>query len=355
MRKKNIAIFIITIFAITFALELINANSNSNRFENGTIVSVLSGDVEFLWNDARIFSDTTVWRRGNGHLLMTGNIKVLREKQELRCDTAEFRSNDKKLQLRGNVFAVDTSYLATMFSEKADYFLKNDSVFLSQNPRIHFWDKTSPDTITVFGKTINYASETGIARAADSVRVVGKDFVSFADTGYYFAKTQTAMTVGKPKIVQENSEVSGDTIHIFFRENVLDEFFVVGNPLGKTKEIENGDSVFMEMVGDTLRFLIEDGKISQILSEKNASITRFREENKERPDKMWGEKITTTIDCQDCDDNKISSVVEGSAKAIYYDQKSKNESSGDTLKLFFDDNGVSKIIISGKVKGRLEE
>ena len=355
MRIKFILISIFMFFAISCALELINANSNSNRFENGSIVSVLSGDVEFLWNDARIFSDKTVWRRGDGHLLMTGNIKVLNDKQELRCDTAEFRSNEKKLQLRGNVFAVDTNYLATMLSQKADYFIKNDSVFLSENPRIHFWDKSSPDTITVFGKTISYASETGIAVAADSVRVVGTDFVSFADTGYYFAKTQTAMTVGKPRIERENSEVSGDTVHIIFRENVLDEFFVVGNPMGKTKEFEEGDSVFMEMVGDTLRFLIEDGKISQILSEKNASITRFQQDSRERPDKMWGEKIITTIDCKDCGENKVSSIVEGNAKAIYYDAKSRNESSGDTLKLFFDDDGVSRVVISGKVKGRVEE
>jgi lipopolysaccharide export system protein LptA len=358
MRKKIIINSIILISAAVSALELINANANSNRFEDGSIISVLTGDVEFLWNDTRIFSDKTIWKRGNGHLLMSGNIRVLRDKQELRCDSAEFRSSGKTLQMRGNVFAVDSNHSATMFSGRADYFIRNDSVFLSQNPRIHFWDPSSTDTITVFGRTITYASEAGIARSADSVRIVGRDFVSVADTGYYFAKTETGMTFGEARIDYESSSsVEGDTIHFILKDNILTEFFVVGNPLGKTREKEErGDSVFMELAGDTLRFFIEDQRIKQILSENNAAILRFRQNNEEKADRMWGERILTTLDCSDCgDNNNISSIVQGNARAVYYDGNMRNESAGDTLKLFFDDDGVSSIIILGNVKGRIQE
>ena len=353
---RNIILVILVILVNSNALELINANANSNRFENGAVVSTLSGNVEFLWNDTRIFSDKTIWRRSNGHLTMSGNIKVLRNKQELTCDFAEFYSNGKILQLKDNVFAVDSNYRATMFSGKADYFVKTDSVFLAQNPKIHFWEFASADTITVLGKTMNYTSKTGIARADENVKIIGTDFVSFSDTGYYFADTKKGMLIGKkPRIEYDNSSVIGDTIHILFGESSLDEFFVIGNPIAKSREENGGDSVFMELSGDTLRFFIKEQKISQILSEKNATFKRFRQNNETLTDKTWGERILTLLDYEDCDDCKIFSVVQGNAKAVYFDDKTKNESSGDTLKMFFDDNGVTQVIISGKVKGRATE
>ena len=426
--KKNYALVIILVFcASVSALELINANANSNRMEDGAIVSTLSGNVEFLWNDTRIFSDKTIWRRGAGHLQMQGNIKVLRNKQELRCDTGDFRSNGRILHLRGNVFAVDSNHSATMFAGSADYSIDNDSVFLAQNPRIHFWDAASTDTITIFSQTMNYTSRTGIARAEKNVRVVGTDFTAFADRGLYFAETERAMLVGgRPRIEYLNEAVaSGDTIHIIFKNNTLTEFYVVGgrpqidyldqskvvgdtiramvennaitefyvvggrpqidyldqssvvgdtiramvsnntitefyvvgSPIGTTREEEAGDSVFMEMTGDTLRFLIGDGQIDQIISERNAQIKRFRQGGEEQADKMWGSRITTTLNCDnhDCGEgNNIMSVVSGDARAIYYDADMRNESAGDTLKLFFDDNGVSRVRILGRVKGRVE-
>jgi len=361
MLKKPTAILFIAFFAfstISYALELINANSNENRFEGGGIVSVLTGDVQFLWNDAQIFSDRTVWRRAEGHLTMTGNIKVLRENQELRCDSLTFRSNTRILQMRGNVFAVDSTHSATMFSGRADYFLNNDSVFLSRSPRVHFWEQNSTDTITIFGRTITYASETGIARARDSVRIVGSDFVSHADTAFFFAETETAIKFGNTRIEHDNSTVTGDTVHIFFEESSVKEFFVVSNPLAKTIEEERGDSIVMEMVGDTLRFLLEDQRISQIISERNASVIRFHQDTPEKINRMWGERIITTI--ADENDNslgenvRVLSVVKGNARAIYHDADSRNESSGDTLKLFFNNDGVSRIRISGNVKGRIE-
>lgn len=355
MKKKAITIMIVAVFADLFALELINANANTNRFENGSVVSVLSGNVEFLWNDTKIFSDQTVWRRSNGHLTMTGNIRVLRNRQYLSCDSAEFYSNGKTLRLKGRVFAIDTSYCTTMFSGSADYFVKNDSVFLSKNPKIHFWDSVSTDTITVIGKKMNYASQSGIARAIDSVKIIGTDFVSTADTGFYFSQTEKGMLVGSPRIEYENSSVKGDTVHILFKNSSLDEFFVVGNPVGETKEEENGDSVFTELTGDTLKFFVEDKKISQILSEKNASFKRFRQDKEITSDKMWGDRILTLLDYKECEDCKVLSTVSGNAKAVYFDNKTKNESSGDTLQLFFGGDGVNRVIISGKVKGRIQE
>lgn len=359
---KKYLLFVLFFVATCYSLELINANTNSNRFEKGSIVSVLSGNVEFLWNDTRIFSDRTIWRRGTGHLQMFGNIKVLRNKQELQCDTTEFRSSGKMLQLRGKVWGVDTNYCATMLSGKADYSIRNDSVFLSVKPIIHFWDSTTTDTISIFSKTMNYTSKTGIAKANENVKITGTDFVAFADTGFYFAETERGLMVGNPRIeYQNNSSVSGDTIHVLFKNNALTEFFVVGNPIGKTSEEEKSsdsagiDSTFMELTGDTIRFLLGDRQIEQIISEQNAQIKRFRLGCEETSDKMWGKRIVTTLNSTDCGEgNNVSSVVSGNAKAIYYDNKTRNESAGDSLKLFFDDNGVTKVQILGKVKGRVE-
>jgi hypothetical protein len=70
---------------------------------------------------------------------------------------------------------------------------------------------------------------------------------------------------------------------------------------------------------------------------------------------MWGDRILTLLDYKNCEDCKVLSTVSGNAKAIYFDDKTKNESSGDTLQLFFGNKGVNRVIISGKVKGRIQE
>lgn len=334
------------------ALELLNADGNSNRFVDGGIVSTLWGTVTFFWNNTTIISDTTVWQRRSGDVRMTGNIRVLRDEQELLCDSASFLSDGNVLQLRGKISAVDRGLSTSLFAGEVDYFVDTDSVVLRYDPRVSFSSEDSDDTVSIVGEKMVYLSKTGAAQACDSVRIFSSEFVCHADTGYYFSETERGLLVGNPRLTHEEASIVGDSIHIFFEQEQLESFTVVGDPTGHQYEVSNGDTTVTTLQGDTLRFELNDGNIETIYTERNATFQRSSKATEDFPDRIWGDRIVTVLDTGGIGGVSRAS---GKARAQYRDAESRNEVVGDTIIISFDTLSVYQVGIIGAVQGILIE
>lgn len=71
-------------------LILKSANSNENMYTNGEFISILKGNVIFLYDDITIRSDEATWWRNEGKVDFKHNVRVTQKAQVLTCDRLNF-------------------------------------------------------------------------------------------------------------------------------------------------------------------------------------------------------------------------------------------------------------------------
>lgn len=146
------------------------------------------------------------------------------------------------------------------------------------------------------------------------VRVFRRDAQAVADSLSYVSIDSTLSLYGKPILWSEERQLSGDTIHFYFRGKKLDYVDVLGSAL----TVEHIDSVdfYNQMSGDSLRAYIQDSTVREI-------------------------------------------IVRGKVESIYYmkdegtnEYNGLNRMSSSTMHVYLDSGRVSKSIWLGPVEGK---
>jgi len=340
---------LIAISSVQAGVELIHANYNSNRLVNGSIVSLLKGDVEFQYGKVNIKADSTIWHRGSGVLRMGGGIRITKSKQLITCDSLVFYSDTKKFVLRGRTTLVDSSREVTLKSREADYFLDLDSLELRQKPRVIFWDSKSTDTVTVTGEPMHYLGKTGMTRVRRNIKVEGPDLHAKANHGWYSQETKLAELEGNAQMQYGLSTVSGALVRIFMTEDLVDSFNVTGgSPTGTSRDTSGTDTTISKLTGDSLHFTVENSRVRQVVATKNAQFERFAPTQEGKSDIVWGKQITTVVEKNgDGTAHCLEQV-----RALYRSDKDEtNEIDGDDLFITFDRDRDQEITLTGGVQG----
>jgi len=84
-------------------LILKSANTNLNTMVKGDIITVLEGNVVFLYEDATIRSDYARWYKSQGTVSFSNHVVVTQLKKTLKCNQLDYDKNKKWLNARGNV------------------------------------------------------------------------------------------------------------------------------------------------------------------------------------------------------------------------------------------------------------
>jgi len=106
------------------SLILQSADNNENTYANGEFISVLKGNVTFLYDDITIRSDEATWWRNQGIVSFRDNIKVTRDASKLTCDRMEFTKKNNILSAMGHFHFSDTLEKTELMGDNAEYNLK---------------------------------------------------------------------------------------------------------------------------------------------------------------------------------------------------------------------------------------
>ena len=325
---------------------------------------IIKTDRGFYYGDTKIaYSVSGIWLT-DGHVQLSstngyyyfddkhshfyGNVKLVDSLSTLTSDKLDYYDNDDKSIAVGNVYVQDTS--STIISDSLIHLRKDRITFAFKHVRIYDpsnhlaifgneldnYDKkkysrisglpflikidtTSTgalDTLFISSKLMeSYDDSTKKLIATDSVRIVRQNFASVNGLAYYYQKKQELQTFKRendsypPVIWNDNTQLVGDSISVFMKDNRLDWMDIRSN--------------------------------ASIISTHKDSLNRF--------DQISGKKIKLFFDKNGLQRTEV----EGNVLSIYYlyEDKEPNgllKSSSERANIFFKEKVVNDVRLYGK-------
>jgi lipopolysaccharide export system protein LptA len=233
-------------------LILESANSNENTYSNGEFVSILRGNVVFSYEDTRIKSDEATWWRSQGVLQFRNNVVVTNKSQQLTCDRMNFTKENSLLTASGRFRYIDSLEQVQLTGNDAEYFLDEKRFFLKGNPRLIRFDTAAAETLTIIGKTMTYTDSIKQATVSDKVKITKGKMVSTCNKADYLTESNIAYLRDKPEVTFDRSNVSGDSINLYFGKESLKKASVYGKAKGIYIDTmpKSNDTSFTHVTGD---------------------------------------------------------------------------------------------------------
>lgn len=246
--------------APTLILE--SARSNENSFSNGEFISVLRGNVVFVYDDIRIRSDEATWWRQKGAILFRNNVKVLRGRQLLTCNRMNFTKENNLLTASGNFDFYDSTELSRLRGREGEYRVASKIFKLTGDPILIRYDTAASETLTIRSVTMGYVDSLKRATGTDSVRIRKGKLFSTCRLANYFTNTDKAVLRGNPKVWYDIHYLEGDSIDLNFSKERLHDASIVGNSHGVYTDTAGGhrtsDTTFTHIWGDSLFMAVSD-------------------------------------------------------------------------------------------------
>ncbi|MBU1096253.1 MAG: LPS export ABC transporter periplasmic protein LptC [Bacteroidetes bacterium] len=219
-----------------------------------------------------LLADQLIYYNNLDKAVSIGNVKIFDDKSEITADSlVHFRNKDLsygysniKIQYPENNVIITGGYL------------KDDGVnkytFISQNPaltQIDTSDNGQLDTLIVISKVMEaYQDSTKKLVASDSVKVIRSSFYSINNYSIMFRAKDEILTykletdVTQPIVWYENSQLTGDTVKVKFKDKKIKWIDVLGNSFVLSKE-ENYENRFNQISGERTIMYFDENKLQK--------------------------------------------------------------------------------------------
>lgn len=336
-------------------LVLESANENENTFQNDEFISILKGNVVFTYDDMKIRSDDATWWRNEGKIIFNNNVKVFRGAQTVTCDRMIFSKDRNSLVASGNFVFIDTTERTKVTGREAEYHIQTKYFLLTGKPKLFREDLSAKDTLRISSEKMWYIDSIKCAFVSDSVKITKGNLLSKCKSGKYYTKTNYAQLRQDPSVIYEISNITGDSIDLFFGKKSLKSATVMGHAHGNYVDtVKNTkDSVFTDIWGDSLQMSVSDsGKLDTLWVFGKAKSKNYESGERENINEAAGKRMLMAFTPKgDADFVKIW----GNATSKYYvtEKKSRgiNESSGDSIIVKFNKGKASRLILAGSARG----
>jgi lipopolysaccharide assembly outer membrane protein LptD (OstA) len=318
--------------------------AENGRYQRALGLLDLQGNVKMvdttttLTCDQATFSEKDDVLRANGHVVITDRDAVLRAPrgtydrktgrvelmdgvegkdgdQRLQCQSATYDRDSMVVHARGDVHGFDDAHKLELRARNVEFNRRTREAQASGAPELYSRD--DHDRITVLrGTTMRVNTRTRVAEATDSVSVSRDTLNARGQFARFDDITGRGYLLGSPRVWDDQTSVSGDTLEFWSEKRVLTKVRVVGHAVMNYAGLKPGT------VGEASRL---SGDVAEVY---------FR-------------------------GNQIDSLVAmGSAKNEYRGQAppgktaEENRAQGDTITVFFKDRKLDRALIDGKASGQ---
>jgi len=297
-------------------IELLHADHSEMRIEKDNLIINLIGSVRFKHKTTELISDRAVWYRTAGNVVFLGNVRITDQGDSLSADRITYTQSTERAVADGNVRLRSLAENAILVGEHADYDRARKHALFAPHPELFFYPDTEDSTIRVTSDTMEYFLDLSEGKAKGNVHIRKQKMDAYCDEADLYRQENRIVLNGDPRAAQEDSELSGELMEMFF----------VGK---KIERIE----------------VSEDAKLThrQLVDSSTASYTESN---------LSGKRITFLLDEEELAQVKVIE----NATSLYYPwsdslAQTKNEASADTIDLFLNDNQVSRVLLNGGAQG----
>ena len=278
-------------------------------------IVVFSIDVCFRDPKRTLFADEVRYNEITEEVTANSRVRVYQgDSMSVTCSRAKYYERLRQGHLYDNVRIREEKKRVLLTGKQGfmDHELRYGRVF--GNPIMTERDSLSNLLTEVHGDTVEYFGNEKRVRVQNNVRIDRDSLTATGLTLDYATDLRTAVLTGAPKAQRGTDHVSGDTIRLFFeKDEKLSRVEVNGSAVATSP----ADSGFTEpknrMEGKTMTLFVTDGAIENVLVEGTATATYFIRDKQEK--------------------------------------RGMNVTSGDRLRVFFEDRKISRIRVEGGTEG----
>lgn len=339
------------------SLILKSANSNENRYNNGNFISVLRGNVVFIYDDITIYSDEATWWRSEGRIHFENNIRAEQKSQIITCDRMRFLKKENMLHAIGHFCYRDTAEFTEITGGRATYRIDTKDFSLKNKPRLVRFDTSAAETLTIIGKTMYYTDSIKQARVDENVVITKGKLRSACEQVFFNTETNKARLREKPEVEYGESTIVGDSIDLQFSKEALRSASIYGNAHGVYVDTGTGqkkDTAYTDVWGDSLFMSISDstGNLDSLWVHGKALSKYYTARKRELVNQASGKVMLMSFGgTGDVDRVRIW----GNARSTYHIEEDKsngiNEASGDSISVAFEKGKAVFLNLAGSARG----
>jgi lipopolysaccharide export system protein LptA len=269
-----------------------------------------------------------------------GSVEIIQKDNIIDADTLEHFRDSRITYANSNVRIKNRSNNVQIFGDHLIDYAKQFHTIVDKNPLLVQVDTTRsrlPDSLIVGTDSIETKLDTLIIKselmeayrdtvntfeAKDSVRIWRNDFASLNDYSVYFKNENKIITYRrnensmKPVLWDEETQLSGDSIIIFLKDNEIQALEVVKTAFVLSPN-ENYHNRFNQISGDKLIMYFDSGAVSRVDVKGNVYNVYYMYTDEQKPNGL----TQSSAESADINFNKrkVSEVrLYGSPKSDYY-------------------------------------
>lgn len=215
-------------------------------------------------------TDRAILNERTGNFEALGNVDILAgDSLRIRCNRAYYFEQDSLIQLYENVVINSMRDGVQVTGSKGEWQQGSD-VLLVRGSTVYMYPDASadpPDTLFIRSNQISFGRVDRSAMFTGAVRLLKSGLRSKSDTLFHQPDSNFSFLSGSPTIWQDEDELSGDFIELYYTGNKLQKIIVLKNaqvlspsqPEDPRRHRLSGDSLSISTVNDSLKVIHVNG------------------------------------------------------------------------------------------------
>ena len=246
------------------------------------------GNVKIVSDSSTIYCDNLIYEKLIGFSTATGSVRIESDSTVITSAKATYDEIQKKSIAEDSVKINFLNKNAIVYGDYSENYEKINYSFVQGSVRLIQTENKDEDydTTFIFSKKMeSFRNKPEYYIATDSVRTIRNDFSSASKIGYYFrnesGKGGVISLARDPVVWKDNSQISGDTIFAYFRDDI-DDIYVKKSAIA----IEFNDTYperYNQISGMYMHMKFTDNQVSFIQVDTSASSIYFIYEEDNSP------------------------------------------------------------------------
>ena len=283
-------------------------------YAESTDVLDLQGNVVVTDRNGTLRAPAGTYDRRTGRAVLTGGVTGQDGDQRITCDHAVYVRDSSRVEARGRVHGFDEKNRVALDAQSIDYDRVRHIAVARDQPVMHATDRNGR-TAELRAVELRVNTETRVAEAIDSVRVVRDTLQAVADHALFDDRADYGWLSGHPRVWDNQTTMSGDSIEVETRERVVKRVIVKHNAVMDYHGLRPG------AMGEASR--------------------------------LTGQRVDIYFTRDDID----SLVAVGDARNDYQgvprsgETTEQNQATGDTITVFFREGKIDRARVEGRAQG----
>jgi len=312
------------------------------------------GNVEIKHGNLKIQSQKADYFKKEQKADLSENVKVFMPDTKMRADRVIYDAKSQEINAKGNLYLEDLDDEISLQGEWGKYFRKGEIAKVYGRPILTRVDTAKNDTFTITSDSMEYVEQERKFTAFGNAIVNAGNIRTNSQKVEFFSDSNKVYLTGDPKFYLEKNEMSGEIIELHLKNEQVDNIFVCRNAQGKYFELDSlsDRERISEIFGDTIHLVMHEDLIQKIFVNHKARSYYYFPDEKESADETAGQFIRMEFE----EKSVREVVINGNATSMYHNRENdkitgRNDASGDTIYVYFDNNQVSTVSVRGGARG----